>query len=419
MKEKKVPAIRFQGFTDEWEQRKVGNFYDFKNGLNKGKEFFGTGVPIVNFTDVFHHRGLVASQLYGRVSLTPEEVHNILVKKGEIFYTRTSETLEEIGYPSVMMDTPKNTVFSGFVLRGRSIEDSDPLDDLFKKYVFFTKSFRSEMTKKSSMTTRALTSGTSIKKMLFQYPASKKEQHQIGLCITELDHLITLHQCKLTKLQLLKKSMLTKMFPKDGARVPEIRFQGFHDDWKLYPLNELAVFGGGHTPSMADEANYKKDGICWVTSQDVKTDYLFDTRTKLSDKGASELKLYPDGTIIMVTRSGILRHTLPIALLKIPATVNQDIRTISVGLSFSSTWLMQYLKVHERELLLNYGKVGTTVESIDFSKLKTMNLLVPTMDEQEKIGAYFSRMDNLIAIHQHNIAKLQHIKQAMLSKLFV
>ncbi len=419
MKEKKVPAIRFQGFTDEWEQRKVGNFYDFKNGLNKGKEFFGTGVPIVNFTDVFHHRGLVASQLYGRVSLTPEEVHNFLVKKGDIFFTRTSETIEEIGYPSVMLDTPKNTVFSGFVLRGRSIEDSDPLDDLFKKYVFFTKSFRSEMTKKSSMTTRALTSGTSIKKMLFQYPASKKEQHQIGLCITELDHLITLHQCKLTKLQLLKKSMLTKMFPKDGARVPEIRFQGFHDDWKLYPLNELAVFGGGHTPSMADEANYKKDGICWVTSQDVKTDYLFDTRTKLSDKGASELKLYPDGTIIMVTRSGILRHTLPIALLKIPATVNQDIRTISVGLSFSSTWLMQYLKVHERELLLNYGKVGTTVESIDFSKLKTMNLLVPTMDEQEKIGAYFSRMDNLIAIHQHNIAKLQHIKQAMLSKLFV
>lgn len=213
--------------------------------------------------------------------------------------------------------------------------------------------------------------------------------------------------------------MLTKMFPKDGARVPEIRFQGFHDDWKLHPLNELAVFGGGHTPSMADEANYKKDGICWVTSQDVKTDYLFDTCTKLSDKGASELKLYPDGTIIMVTRSGILRHTLPIALLKIPATVNQDIRTISVGLSCSSTWLMHYLKVHERELLLNYGKVGTTVESIDFSKLKTMNLLVPTMDEQEKIGAYFSRMDNLIAIHQHNIAKLQHIKQAMLSKLFV
>ena len=166
MKEKKVPAIRFQGFTDDWEQRKVGNLYDFKNGLNKSKEFFGTGVPIVNFTDVFHHRGLIASQLYGRVSLTPEEVHNFLVKKGDIFFTRTSETIEEIGYPSVMLDTPKDTVFSGFVLRGRSIEDSDPLDDLFKKYVFFTKSFRSEMTKKSSMTTRALTSGTSIMKML-------------------------------------------------------------------------------------------------------------------------------------------------------------------------------------------------------------------------------------------------------------
>lgn len=211
-KGEKVPRIRFKGFTGDWEQRKVGEFYDFKNGLNKNKEFFGTGVPIVNFTDVFHNRGLTASQLEGRVTLEPNEIKNYRVKKGDIFFTRTSETIEEIGYPSVMLDTPENTVFSGFVLRGRCFSGNDPLDNLFKQYVFFTQSFRDEMKKKSSMTTRALTSGTSIKEMLFQFPSSKNEQHQIGKCITKFDDLITLHQRKLNQLQTMKKFMLQNLF---------------------------------------------------------------------------------------------------------------------------------------------------------------------------------------------------------------
>ena len=212
-KGKKQPEIRFAGFTDDWEQRKVGEFYDFKNGLNKGKDFFGTGTPIVNFTDVFHNRGLYEENLKGKVTLEPSEIKNYEVKKGDIFFTRTSETIEEIGYPSVMLDTAENTVFSGFVLRGRCYQSEDPLDDLFKKYVFFTNMFRAEMLKKSSMTTRALTSGTAIKNMEFQFPSSKEEQHSIGEYLTSLDHLITLHQRKCDHLKTLKKFMLQNMFP--------------------------------------------------------------------------------------------------------------------------------------------------------------------------------------------------------------
>ena len=134
--------------------------------------------------------------------------------------------------------------------------------------------------------------------------------------------------------------MLDKMFPKEGADIPEIRFAGFADPWEQRKLDELATFGGGHTPSMADESNYADGEILWVTSQDVKVDYLSDTTTKLSEKGASELKLYPAGTLLMVTRSGILRHTLPVSMLRKPSTVNQDIRTISTNKDCSSLWLM-------------------------------------------------------------------------------
>ena len=164
--------------------------------MNKGKEFFGDGTPIVNFVDVFHNRGLISRALGGRVQLTPKEISNYEVKKGDLFFTRTSETIEEIGYPSVMLDNPHNTVFSGFVLRGRCVEESDPLENIFKKYVFFTDTFRQEMMEKSSMTTRALTSGTALKSMLFRFPVSRVEQRKIGELITKLDSLIALYQRK-------------------------------------------------------------------------------------------------------------------------------------------------------------------------------------------------------------------------------
>ena len=205
------PEIRFAGFTGAWEQRRVGEFYFFKNGLNKSKEYFGKGTPIINFTDVFHNRGLKAKQLQGKVLLDDNEIKNFEVRQGDIFFTRTSETIDEIGYPSVMLDTPESTVFSGFVLRGRAIED-DPMTNIFKRYVFFTQTFRSEMIKKSSMTTRALTSGTAIKEMCFNFPVSKKEQEQIGLFFANFDRLIALHQRELTKFQNIKKALLEKMF---------------------------------------------------------------------------------------------------------------------------------------------------------------------------------------------------------------
>ena len=205
------PEIRFKGFTDAWEQRKLGDFYTFKNGLNKEKVYFGYGDSIVNFTDVFHNRQIYSSTLKGKVFVNKKELENFRVKEGDLFFTRTSETIDEIGFPAVVMEPMERVVFSGFVLRGRA-EKNDPLVNIFKSYIFFTDNFRSEMKKKSSMTTRALTSGTALKEMYFSYPKDLEEQTKIGEILLRLDNIITLHQCKLDKLQDVKKGLLQKMF---------------------------------------------------------------------------------------------------------------------------------------------------------------------------------------------------------------
>ena len=120
----------------------------------------------------------------------------------------------------------------------------------------------------------------------------------------------------------------------------------------------------------------------------------------------------------MVTRSGILRHTLPVSMLRKPSTVNQDIRTISTSDECSSLWLMQYLKARSKELLLEYGKTGTTVESVDFAKMQSMSLLLPKASEQGAIGDLFYQLDNLITLHQRKYDKLVVLKKALLDKMF-
>ena len=242
-------------------------------------------------------------------------------------------------------------------------------------------------------------SGAIIKELGIPQP-SLDEQRQIGSFFSNLDDLITLHQRKYDKLVILKKSMLEKMFPKDGESVPEIRFAGFTDPWEQRKLSEVATFGGGHTPPMADPDNYEDGYVLWVTSQDVKSNYLDRTTTQITEKGAKELTLYPAGSLVMVTRSGILRHTLPVAELRKPSTVNQDIRVILPQGECCGEWLLQFFISHNKELLLEFGKTGTTVESVDFGKIKDMLLYMPSTVEQQQIGDFFAKLDSLITLHQ-------------------
>ena len=242
-------------------------------------------------------------------------------------------------------------------------------------------------------------SRSAIEDMTMSVP-SVAEQASIGAFFDRLDSLITLHQRKYDKLCVLKKSMLDKMFPKGGSLYPEIRFAGFTDPWEQRKLGEVATFGGGHTPSMSDSDNYEGGNVLWVTSQDVKSHYLDGTTTQITEKGAKELTLYPAGSLVMVTRSGILRHTLPVAELRKPSTVNQDIRVILPQENYYGQWLLQFFISRNKELLLEFGKTGTTVESVDFSKMRDMVLLTPSLPEQQQIGRYFARLDNLITLHQ-------------------
>jgi len=136
---------------------KIGELFDFKNGINKGKEFFGKGIPIVNFTDVYNNNSLTKEMLKGKVDATEDEMSRYGVKKGDVFFTRTSETKEEIGMTSVLVEDIEKCVFSGFILRARP--KTSLLLPEYCSYCFATYTMRKEIIRYSTYTTRALTNG--------------------------------------------------------------------------------------------------------------------------------------------------------------------------------------------------------------------------------------------------------------------
>ncbi|MFO0576095.1 MAG: restriction endonuclease subunit S [Polyangia bacterium] len=199
---------RLPGFSSSWEAIYVGDLFSFKNGLNKAKEFFGIGTPIVNYMDVYGSPGLYASGLQGRVLVTSNERKAFSVQKGDVFFTRTSETVDEIGLAAVMLDNCKDTVFSGFLLRGRP--KNNRLCDNFKKYCFQSRSVRAQITARASYTTRALTNGRLLSAVLLELP-TVEEQEAIATVLSDMDAELTALEQRREKTRLLKQGMMQEL----------------------------------------------------------------------------------------------------------------------------------------------------------------------------------------------------------------
>ena len=162
----------------------LGELFEFKNGLNASKEQFGHGKPIVNYVNVYKKNSIVSSDLTGRVELDASTIERYRVKRGDVFFTRTSETREEVGFASVLLEDIEDCVFSGFVLRARPI--TNVILPEFCKYCFATYEIRKQIIQSSTLTTRALTNGTSLSKVKIMIPPLE-EQNRIVAILDRFD----------------------------------------------------------------------------------------------------------------------------------------------------------------------------------------------------------------------------------------
>ena len=157
------------------------------------------------------------------------------------------------------------------------------------------------------------------------------------------------------------------------------------EGWEWCKLEDIVSFGGGKTPSMDNKEYWDNGSHLWVTSKDMKYSHITNSLMKITDKALEVMTTYKKGTLLVVTRSGILRHTLPLSILEKPATVNQDLKTISPHLLELSEYLYVVIKANEQFILKEYHKDGTTVDSIDFDKFKCLPIPLAPIAEQRRI----------------------------------
>jgi type I restriction enzyme S subunit len=368
----------------DWEIMNLGNLFEFKNGLNKEKHFFGYGTPILNYMDVFNYSGIVSKDIKGKVFLTNQEIKTYEVKKGDVFFTRTSETVEEIGITTVVIDDVINTVFSGFVLRGRP--KNSILDLNFKKYCFSSNFVRKEIISTASYTTRALTNGRLLANVKIVVP-TLKEQTAIATALSDADGLITGLEKLIAKKRNIKQGAMQQLLqPKEG--------------WEVKKLGEIfTITAGGDLDvnnfSLITDEKYcypiysnalTNKGLYGFTSEyrQIENTITVTARGQVGVANPRDHKYTAIGRVIMLN---------PI---------------IELNINFITECINNFIK---------FNNESTGVPQLTAPQISKYEIIIPDYKEQTQIAKILSDMDAEISSLEQKLEKYKKVKLGMMQEL--
>lgn len=403
MSEKKKPVVRFAGFTSDWEQRKVGDYCDMFNGDRSVKypsaqDMVADGIPFINAGDLEDGRVKLSSAN----KITREKYDDLggaKLQLGDIVYCLRGT----LGKNAYIDNFDEGTVASSLVaIRPKNIDG---------RYLFHV--FNSDIEYRQRVVhdegaAQPNLSAKSVSEFLMPVP-DIDEQKKLSSFFDHLNHLITLHQRKCDKLKNVKKSMLEKMFPKNGRKVSEIRFAGFTDNWEQRNDNEELeirseewyIVSIGDIVSIGNGKDYK---------------HLSDGNIPVYGTGGymlsvSEALSYDDA--IGIGRKGTIDRPY---VLKAPYWTVDTLfycipqNNIDLNFIYAVFQTIDWKKLDE----------STGVPSLSKENIANYSLFIPrSVDIQRKIGRFFKNFDNLITLHQRKLEKLQNIKKSCLEKMFV
>ncbi|WP_261807072.1 restriction endonuclease subunit S [Lapidilactobacillus luobeiensis] len=406
-KKKNVPQLRFPGFTDAWEQRKVLSLADNTYGGGTPKtsipEYWSGDIPWIQSSD------LSEGKLFD--VLVKKHITNIAVIKSaaKIIPSNSIAIVTRVGVGKLAFISHEYSTSQDFL----SLSNLQ-VDGRFGVYSLYRK-INSELNEVQGTAIKGVTKTELLKKSL-RIPKNHKEQQKIGTFFQQLDNLITLHQRKLSDLKKLKNGLLQKMFPKNGEKYPEIRFPEFTDAWEQRKLGEVADILGGGTPSTGVSGYWDGD-IDWYSPNELGNEiYLHASKRKITKLGLqkSSAQLLPLGTVLFTSRAGIGNT----AILEKEGATNQGFQSIVPH----KDQLDNYFIFSQSPTLKRYGETtgaGSTFIEVSGKQMRQMNLTIPSIEEQQKIGTFFQLLDNLITLHQRELDHLQLQKKALLQQMFV
>ena len=406
---------------DDWEVITIGEVYDFKNGLNKAKEFFGYGVPIINYTDVYNNKGITKDIIKGKVYLNKDEIKRFNTQKGDVFFTRTSETPDEVGLTSVLLEDIENCVFSGFILRARPKKNL--FDLCYCKYCFSTNSIRNFIIQNCTYTTRALTNGTVLSKIYLPLPPLQ-EQQRIAKALSDVDALISTTEKLIQKKKNIKQGTMQnlligkKRLPGFGPQTKSPSYKQTElgpipEDWEVKSLNEYI---DDFIVPMRDKPTDLTGQIPWCRIEDFDGKYLSESKTNqgvsLETIKKMNLKIFPLNTLLVSCSANLGKC----AIVSKELITNQTF----IGLVPNKTVNVEYLfyKMSFEESRLNEMATGTTISYLSREQFEKYEITTPsTEEEQTAIANVLSSMDKEIETLNTKLEKYRNLKTAMMQQL--
>ena len=401
------PKIRFKGYQDDWEQRKLGEVCSRVQG-NDGR----MDLPILTISAAngwMKQEDRFSGNIAGR-----EQKNYTLLQKGELSYNHGNSKLAKYGTVFSLQSYEEALVPRVYHSFKVEMGNAD-----FLEYYFATKLPDKELG-------RLISSGARMDGLLnigydefmgiqMMFP-STKEQDRIADYFRNLDHLITLHQRKCDEAKKLKKFMLQKMFPQNGSLVPEIRFDGFTDDWEQRKLNEITdVRDGTH-----DSPKYVHEGHPFITSKNVSNGFInYDDVQYVTDEDYEEInkRSKVDVHDILMGMIGTIGNLALIR--KEPDFAIKNVALIKYTGDIDYQYLYQTLQADCVTSQLSTEMDGGTQKFVSLKKIRELDIPFPEKFEQRKIGDYFSTVDHLITLHQQKCDDLKNLKKYMLQNMFV
>ena len=407
MNKRKVPKIRFKGFYDDWEQRKLENVVSVYDGVHQTPDYKENGIMFLSVENI----ATLRSEKYISEEAFKRD-YKIYPQKGDILMTR----IGDVGTPNVVETSEKVAFYVSLALLKPKCIDSYFLCNAIQSPLF-----------QKGLKDRTLVTAIpkkinkdEIGKVDLILPVAVEEQTAIGEYFNNLDNLITLHQRKLEKLKIIKKSMLENCFPKNGKKVPKTRFSGFSDDWEQRKLGEIYglignAFVGTATPYYVEqghfylESNNVKDGQINHNSEIFINDEFYE---KQKDKWLHT------GDMVMV-QSGHVGHAAVIPEVMDNTAAHALIMFRNPKEKIEPYFLNFEYQTNKSKKKIENITTGNTIKHILASDMQEFEVDVPKYEEQEAIAGYFSNLDHLITLHQSKLEKLKMIKKSMLETMFV
>ena len=384
------PEIRFPGFTEAWEQRKLADLAEYYDGTHQTPKYTKSGVPFVSVENI---NNIKRTDKY----ISEEDFENqfkIKPQKDDILMTRI--TAGVIGDTTIVPDNNPLAFYVSLAL----IRPKKIMASYIEKYIG-SNQFKEELHKRIIHTAfpKKINLGE-IGQCIVSCPCNDSEQEKIGSFFKQLDKTITLHQRKLDLLKETKKGFLQKMFPENGAKVPEIRFPGFTGDWEQRKLGELTKI---------------KTGSSDLQDADAKGIYPFFVRSEIIER--SNRYIF-DGEAILITGERRLGEIYQYINGKFD--IHQREYKIS-DFQYSDTdgkYILYYMQKYFKKHAMKYT-VKATVDSLRLPMLTEFDIKIPSLDEQRAISSFFSNLDQAITLHQRKLDLLKETKKGFLQKMFV